>query len=118
VTWNISPHVPEDHNLEWQGFYYGDDAEYLVIVYPAEDVIWLEIRVDSVNFRQSPDNKSPRIAGKETLKRGERVKLLSKDGDWYDVRTEDDYRGWVRWRYEDPGTGQVNIYVEEFKTPY
>lgn len=118
VTWNISPHIPENHNLEWQGFYYGDDAEYLVMVYPADDVVWLKILTGLVNFRQSPDSDSPKTTGKETLKNGEIVKLLSKDGDWYKVYTEDDYWGWVRWRYKDPDTEQVNIYVEEFRTPY
>jgi hypothetical protein len=115
-TWEIEGHTP-DHEAYPDDGYLGDDAPRLVMIYPADDRVYLTVLAANVNFREEPDTNAPKVTGKETLAAGEKVELLETDGDWYSVDAGG-ARGWVRWRYHDPDTGKTNVYVEEFKRGY
>jgi hypothetical protein len=66
---------------------------------------------NGINFRTEPDSKSSLVPGKETLAKGEEIAALERNGDWYYVRTNGDYYGWVRWRYVDPDSGEEYRYI-------
>ncbi|MCP4230646.1 MAG: SH3 domain-containing protein [bacterium] len=70
------------------------------------------IAAGGINFRTEPDNTSARVPGHEFLPEGEPVAVLERDGDWYRIRTNGGFEGWVRWRYVDPDTGKENRYIE------
>jgi hypothetical protein len=61
---------------------------------------------NGINFRTEPDSNSPSVPGKETLANGVLIAVLERNGDWYYVRTNGGYYGWVRWRYVDPESGE------------
>ena len=50
------------------------------------------IRIDGVNFRVSPASNAKLIRG---LKRGDRVVVLDKQGQWYKVKDNKGKTGWV-----------------------
>jgi uncharacterized protein YgiM (DUF1202 family) len=50
------------------------------------------IRIDGVNFRQSPATNAKLIHG---LKKGDKVLVLAKEGQWYKVKDTKGKTGWV-----------------------
>jgi uncharacterized protein YgiM (DUF1202 family) len=65
-----------------------------------------------INFRTKRGNTSAKVPGHEFLPKGEPLAVLERDGDWYRIRVNGGFEGWVRWRYVDPDTGKENRYVE------
>lgn len=58
---------------------------------PAKPVV-LIVRTDGLNFRVKPDSTSEAIRG---LEKGETLTVITKEGDWYQVKTEKDETGWI-----------------------
>ena len=50
------------------------------------------IRIDGVNFRVSPNSTSKLIRG---LKKGDKVVVLAKEGQWYKAKDTKGKTGWV-----------------------
>jgi hypothetical protein len=70
------------------------------------------VTADGLNFRTKADPAAANVAARPTLEKWEEVKLIERRGEWYRLETKDGAEGWARWRYVDPDTGRVNIYVE------
>jgi len=52
----------------------------------------LVVRTDGLNFRVKPDSTSEAIRG---LEKGETLTVVTKDGDWYQVKTAKGETGWI-----------------------
>lgn len=50
------------------------------------------IKVDGVNFRTQPTSSAKLI---RAMKKGEKVTVLAKDGQWYRVRDAKKVQGWI-----------------------
>lgn len=50
------------------------------------------VLIEGLNFRAEPDSTVAVIRG---LKKGEKLTLIEKQGDWYHVKTADGKTGWV-----------------------
>ena len=50
------------------------------------------VKIDGVNFRTKPSSSAKLIRG---LKKGEKVTVLLKDGQWYKVKDSKGKTGWV-----------------------
>lgn len=64
-----------------------------------------------VNFRSEPNPAAERVPGHEKLENGERVEVFGRVGDWWRVEDAADRSGWLRWRYVDPDTGELQLYA-------
>jgi hypothetical protein len=53
----------------------------------------VEVLADALRLRSSPDMSASTIT---TLKRGAKLKVIEKSGDWYKVRTEAGQLGWAK----------------------
>lgn len=60
---------------------------------PTETVTGIGVaKIDGVNFRTKPSSTAKLIRG---LKKGEKVTILLKDGQWYQVKDSKGKTGWV-----------------------
>ena len=64
-----------------------------------------------VNFRSEPNPTAERVPGHEKLENGERVEVFGRVGDWWRVEDTAGRSGWLRWRYVDPDTGELQLYA-------
>ncbi len=57
----------------------------------------LEVTIDGLNLRTKPDSTAEAVRG---LKKGEIITVVDKSGDWYQVTTEKDEKGYIT---DNPG---------------
>ncbi len=76
------------------------------IIPPAADVTadivgkTVVVKVKDMNFRTEPDAEAQAVKGKEVLYKGETAEVLAVQGQWYYIRTDEGYLGWVRAEYQ------------------
>jgi len=69
------------------------------------EALYAPVTVDVANLRRGPGTNYERI-GK--LQQGQTVRLLGRNGDWYQVETKGGYKGWIHGELVEVSSGVAN----------
>jgi len=66
---------------------------------------------DEQSFRTEPSISADPVSGRPQLNKGEIFNIIGARGEWWNIELKDGTEGWIRWRFIDPGTGELYIHA-------